>query len=286
MPPNTGVVVVMKDSMSMHDSFDVSQKTVVITGGLGILGQTFAKFLLTRNAKVVLFDQPENPDLAAVFGSKSLENICYVSVDVRQRHSVERGLALCERRFGGIPDALINSAAIDAPPDAPISENGPFESYPMTSFDRVMDVNVKGSVICCQVIGGAMAKAGRGSIVNISSIYGMVSPNQQIYEYRRLKGEEFFKPVAYSVSKSAIFNMTRYLATYWAKQGVRVNTISFAGVFNNQDESFLKAYCDKIPMGRMARRDEYIGPIVFLISNASSYMTGANLVVDGGWTAW
>ena len=156
----------------------------------------------------------------------------------------------------------------------------------MNSFDRVMDVNVKGSVICCQVIGGAMAKAGRGSIVNISSIYGMVSPDQGIYEYRRLQGEDFFKPVAYSVSKSSIFNLTKYLATYWAKKGVRVNTITFAGVFNGQDERFLNAYCAKVPMGRMAQREEYVGPIVFLISNASSYMTGANLVVDGGWTAW
>jgi NAD(P)-dependent dehydrogenase (short-subunit alcohol dehydrogenase family) len=142
---------------------------------------------------------------------------------------------------------------------------------------------VKGVALCCQVVGARMAEAGRGSIVNISSIYGMVSPDQRIYEYR---GDGFTKPIAYAVSKSALFNMTRYLATYWASKQVRVNTLTLAGVFNNQDPRFLAAYTPKVPLGRMASADDYIGAIVFLISNASTYMTGANLVVDGGWTAW
>ena len=149
-----------------------------------------------------------------------------------------------------------------------------------------MDVNVTGLMLCCQVFGAAMAEAGRGSIVNVSSIYGLVSPDQRIYAYRAETGAPFVKPVAYSASKSALLNLSRYLATYWAPRGVRVNTLTLAGVANNQDPRFLEGYCARIPVGRMARPDEYNGAVVFLCSDASAYMTGANLVMDGGWTAW
>ena len=131
-----------------------------------------------------------------------------------------------------------------------------------------------------------MAREGRGSIVNISSIYGLLSPQQAIYDFRRRGGETFTKPVAYSVSKSAILNLTRYLATYWAKDGVRVNTLTLAGVFDDQPQEFLDAYTSRVPLGRMANAEEALGAVVFLASDASSYMTGANLVVDGGWSAW
>ena len=176
--------------------------------------------------------------------------------------------------------------ACTSPPDAPAEEVGPFESYPEASFDRVMDVNVKGTFLCCQVVGGAMAEAGRGSIVNVSSIYGMLSPVQELYDFRRRGGEAFFKPVAYSVSKSALYNLTRYLATYWARSGVRVNTLTLAGVWNDQPTEFVDAYTERMPLGRMANVEEVVGPIVFLASDASSYVTGANLVADGGWSAW
>ena len=130
-----------------------------------------------------------------------------------------------------------------------------------------------------------MATEGKGSIVNIASIYGMVSPDQSIYDYRRQNGEEFYKPVAYSASKSGIMNLTRYLSVYWSQQGVRVNTLTIAGVHNDQDKEFLHAYETRIPVGRMASENQYNGSILFLASEASSYMTGSNLVVDGGWTA-
>ena len=131
-----------------------------------------------------------------------------------------------------------------------------------------------------------MARADGGTIVNVASIYGALSPDQSLYEYRRKNGDIFFKPVAYAASKSALYNLTRYLATYWASNKIRVNTITFAGVFNTQDPEFLEKYIPKVPLGRMANPDDYTGPIIFLLSDASRYMTGANLVVDGGFSAW
>ena len=168
----------------------------------------------------------------------------------------------------------------------PPRRSGPFETYPEASFDAVLDVNVKGAFLCCQVIGGAMARAGRGSIVNVSSIYGLLSPVQDLYAFRREHGETFVKPVAYSVSKSAVLNLTRYLATYWASAGVRVNTLTLAGVSNEQPRAFVEAYSARVPMGRMLEADEVLGAVVFLASDASSYVTGSNVVVDGGWSAW
>ena len=207
------------------------------------------------------------------------------AVDVTDRASIESATAEVVAEWGA-PHLLVNNAALDSPPDAPPEEVGPFETYPEASFDEVMDVNVKGVVLCCQVIGAAMAEAGRGSIVNVSSVYGLLSPPQDLYEFRRREGETFFKPVAYSVSKSALLNLTRYLATYWAKAGVRVNTLTLGGIFNEQPQEFLEAYGARVPLGRMADAGEALGAVVFLASDASSYVTGANLVVDGGWSAW
>jgi NAD(P)-dependent dehydrogenase (short-subunit alcohol dehydrogenase family) len=209
----------------------------------------------------------------------------FIAADVTRRGSLEAALRQVESAWG-VPQGLINNAALDAPPNAPAEENGPFETYPESSWDKVMEVNVKGVLLCCQVFGGQMAAAGRGSIVNISSIYGLVSPDQGIYGYRRKNGAQFYKPVAYSASKSALLNLTRYLATYWAGRNVRVNSLTFAGVFNNQDPEFLANYCAKVPLGRMAREDEYNGAVIFLLSQAASYMTGSNVIIDGGWTAW
>lgn len=267
--------------------FDVTHKIVVVTGGLGQLGRQFSLALAERGARVVILDTRVNDQLVAErLGEFShSERLLCLEADITSRSSLESALEQINTTWG-VPEALINNAALDSPPNAPAAENGPFETYPESSWDKVMQVNVKGTFLCCQVIGGQMASAGRGSIVNICSIYGLVSPDQRLYEYRRANGDPFFKPVAYSASKSALLNLTRYLATYWASQNVRVNTITFAGVFNQQDETFLTGYCAKVPLGRMAREDEYNGAIIFLVSEASSYMTGSNLVIDGGWTAW
>ena len=247
------------------DLFSLSGRVAIVTGGAGQIGAEIVRGLEARGAHVAVFDVAADP----------------FRVDVTDRTALEAAVDEV-----GTPHVLVNAAALDSPPDAPPEEVGPVETYPEASFDRVMDVNVKGTFLACQVIGARMAAAGRGSIVNISSIYGMLSPVQELYDFRRRGGDEFYKPVAYSVSKSALYNLTRYLATYWAKSGVRVNTLTLAGVANEQPQEFVDAYADRMPLGRMADVGEVVGPVVFLASDASSYVTGANLVVDGGWSAW
>jgi NAD(P)-dependent dehydrogenase (short-subunit alcohol dehydrogenase family) len=255
------------------DLFSLDGRVAVVTGGAGQLGGEIARGLAASGAKVAIFD---------VVKAAEGDGVSSFVVDVTDRGAIERATS----ELSDVPHVLVNAAALDSPPDAPAEEVGPFEDFPSEAFDAVMQVNVKGTLFACQVIGARMAEAGRGSIVNVSSIYGMLSPVQELYDFRRASGETFFKPVAYSVSKSALYNLTRYLATYWAKSGVRVNTLTLAGVFNEQPEEFLKAYTARMPLGRMAEAREVVGPVVFLASDASSYVTGANVVVDGGWSAW
>lgn len=258
------------------DTFSLEGRIAVVTGGAGQLGRAIVRGFVDHGARVAVFDvaKTDPGEAARAF-----------DVDVTDREALQQATAALVEDWG-VPHILVNAAALDSPPDAPAEEVGRFESYPVESFDEVMDVNVKGTFLSCQAVGGRMAEAGRGSIVNISSIYGMLSPVQDLYEFRRKDGEEFFKPVAYSISKSALYNLTRYLATYWAKSGVRVNTLTLAGVWNDQPQEFLDAYTARIPIGRMADPNEVVGPVVFLASDASSYVTGSNVVVDGGWSAW
>lgn len=269
--------------MTTDALFDVGREIVLITGAAGQLGGEYAKAFLARGARVVGLDVRPSPGSDAL-AAQYPANYLFCASDVTSKASLQQALDVITGKFG-TPTVLVNNAAIDSPPSAPPEENGPFEDYPEASWDKVMNVNLKGVHLCCQVFGAAMAKAGNGSIINVASIYGVVSPDQSLYEYRRQRGEVFYKPVAYAVSKSGILNMTRYLAAYWAKKNVRVNTLTIAGVFNNQEQAFLDAYCGRIPIGRMASVDEYNGSVLFLASPASRYMTGANLVIDGGWTA-
>lgn len=266
----------------MSERFSLGGKVVVLTGAQGQLGRAFTRALLDAGARVAALDlAAPHAELQALADPDRLR---LISADVTDRATLEAALAGIEAAWSA-PHGLVNNAGLDSPPGAPAAENGPFETYPEDSFDRIMAVNAKGPLLCCQVFGAAMARAGRGSIVNIGSVYGQVSPDQALYQYRRDRGETFFKPVAYSVSKSALLNLTRYLAAYWGKDGVRVNTLTFAGVFNHQDPAFLDAYVRKTPLGRMAEPADYEGPLVFLLSDAARYMTGADLVVDGGFLA-
>ena len=252
-----------------NDLFSLRDRVAIVTGGAGQLGRAIVRALEDAGAHVAVFDL----------------DVERYRVDVTDREALEAAVTEVERESQA-PHILVNAAALDSPPNAPAEEVGPLESYPEASFDRVMDVNVKGTFLSCQVVGARMAAAGRGSIVNVSSVYGMLSPVQDLYEFRRRGGDEFYKPVAYSVSKSALYNLTRYLATYWAKSGVRVNTLTLAGVWNEQPQEFVDEYAKRMPIGRMADVHEVVGPVIFLASDASSYVTGANLVADGGWSAW
>ena len=262
--------------MTTDPLFDLRDRVAIVTGGSGQLGHVYIAGLVERGMRVASFD--------LAVGSVSDGARAY-DVDITDGAAVERAVDGVVRELG-VPQLLINNAGLDSPPDAPAEEVGPFEEYPEAAFDAVMDVNVKGTFLCCQVVGGLMARERRGSIVNVSSVYGMLSPVQDLYEFRRARGETFVKPVAYSVSKSAVLNLTRYLATYWAKDGVRVNTLTLAGVWNDQAQEFLDAFATRSPMGRMLDAREALGAVVFLASDASSYVTGSNVVVDGGWSAW
>jgi NAD(P)-dependent dehydrogenase (short-subunit alcohol dehydrogenase family) len=272
--------------------FDLGGRVVLVTGALGQLGRQFCSALLDHGARVVALDRStvdaaagalRGTNLAAPF--EAGDRFLYVQGDVTDRASLVASNRMIEEQFGEPVYGLINNAALDSPPDSDALETGPFETYPIATWERVFRVNATGPFLCAQVFGASMAAVGRGSIVNVGSIYGIVSPDQKLYQYRRDRGETFFKPVAYSASKSALYNFTRYLAGYWGSSQVRVNIVTFAGVFNNQDAAFLEAYLPKVPLGRMASESEYNGAIVFLVSDASLYMTGSNFVIDGGFSA-
>jgi len=267
-----------------RDLFDVGGKVVVVTGAMGRLGRQFALALARRGANVAALDAVLNDETIKTRFGDANDRIMFIEADVTHRESLMAALDRIEKTWK-TPFGLVNNAGIDAPPDASSGDNGPFENVSGAVWDQVLQVNAKGPFLTSQVFGGAMAEKGRGSIVNICSTYALVAPDQRIYQYRRDRGEQFYKPAAYGASKAALLNLTRYLALYWADKGVRVNALSPGGVFAGQDEQFLQGYCAKVPLGRMAGEDEYNGAIIFFMSDASSYMTGANLVIDGGWTA-
>lgn len=276
----------MKDAL-----FDVSDKIVIITGGLGQIGAEFVKEFNKRGSKVAVFGRTVNPEKAEkALGKEVAESdaISYYKVDIQKKDEINAALDTIEAKWG-TPDVLINNAGIDTQPSAPPEVSGPFEDFPEEVFREVVDVNLVGTFLMIQAVGKRMRNAGKGgSIINIGSIYGMLSPIQDIYAYKKERtGIPFIKPVAYSAAKSGIYNLTRYCATYWGKDGIRVNTFTPSGVWRDtQDETFQANYKARMPIGRMAMADEYNGAMIFLASDASKYMTGSNVVMDGGWTAW
>lgn len=271
--------------------FSVENKICIVTGGLGQIGKNFVEELHNRGAKVAVFSRTVNQKrIEETFPKDQYnhENLAFYAVDINKKETIETALDQIEAAWG-TPDVLVNNAGIDTQPSAPPEVSGPFEKFPEEVFREVVDVNLVGTFLMCQAVGARMVAAGKGgSVINIGSIYGMLSPIQDIYKYKEERtGIPFIKPVAYSAAKSGIYNLTRYLATYWGKKGIRVNTLTPAGVWRNtQDETFIANFTNRMPMGRMSRENEYNGALIFLASEASSFMTGSNLVIDGGWTAW
>ena len=270
--------------------FNLENRVALVTGALGQLGAQFANELLSRGVRVAVFGRTIDDERVAKHYSaedKQVGKVKFFKVDITKKREIKEALAEVIATWG-VPHILINNAGIDTQPSAPPEVSGPFENFPEEVFREVVEINLTGTFLMTQAVGAEMAKAGRGSIINIGSIYGMVSPVQDIYAYKEEKtGIPFVKPIAYSAAKSGIYNLTRYCATYWGKKGVRVNTLTPSGVYRNtQDKEFQENYCARMPLGRMAEEDEFNGAIVFLASDASKYMTGSNLIIDGGWTAW
>lgn len=271
--------------MSLEGSFDLAGRTAIVTGAAGLLGREFVRTLAEAGARVVAadLDHAGAETLAADLSREGL-SVRSVSLDVRAPDSVRNcvGAAL---DYGGL-DVLVNSAAMDPKFDSSGSgkHSNTFEDFPLEAWNQALEVNLTGMFLTCQAAARPMREEGRGSIINICSTYGLVGPDQRIYQ--RPGKPARYKPIYYSVTKAGVLGLTRYLSTYFAGTNIRVNALTPGGVFNDHDDEFVRQYSSRTVLGRMARKDEMNGALLFLASDASSYMTGSNLVVDGGWTAW
>jgi len=274
---------------AIRDAFDLSGRAVIITGGGGLLGGQHAAAVAELGGIPVIADvdpaaaRRRAEDLKRTFKCAALA----AQVDVTQEASVVELLQVTLRELGRV-DALINNAALDPKVEDSAGEQwSRLENFALDLWQRDLAVGLTGAFVCSKVIGAWLAKQGKGAILNIASDLALIGPDQRIYRRRGFaKDEQPVKPVSYSVVKSGLLGLTRYLATYWAEDGVRVNAICPGGVRTNQDEEFVAKLTQLIPLGRMARLDEYRAAVAFLISDASSYMTGASLVIDGGRTSW
>jgi len=281
------------DPESIFQKFKLDDKVAVVTGGPGLLGKEFCRTLAEAGAFVVVADINAGAVNALTTALiRSGYHAFGVATDVTQPESVQALVKETLATFGRL-DILVNSAALDpkfdphalAEMDRLGAVSGAFEDYPLESWRAALDVNLTGMFLCCQAaVKPMLARGKKGSIINICSTYGLVAPDQRIYQ--RDGQQKSYKPVYYSVTKAGVLGLTRYLATYYAGTAIRVNALTPGGIFNDHDEAFLKAYSSRTVMGRMAEKDEMNGALLFLASDASSYMTGSNLVVDGGWTAW
>ena len=280
-----------KKSVSALDRFRVDDRICVITGGAGLMGRNHAGAVLSGGGIPVLLDISEG---ALISAKDLLRNrwpngeIVTCQADITNRISLERLRDELLERYGHI-DALINNAANNPKMETSSANMGAtsFEAFPLSLWQDDIAVGLTGSLLCSQVFGVQMARQGKGVILNISSDLGVIAPDQRIYRKEGLREEEqTVKPVTYSVIKHGLIGLTKYIATYWAEKGVRCNALCPAGIENGQDAAFIRKLTNLVPMGRMATKDEYQSTVLYMVSDASAYMTGATVIVDGGRTCW
>lgn len=275
--------------MTIQEKFDLSGRTAVVTGGAGLLGKEFCRTLAEAGASVVVADL-DGSAAGSVAGSLLDSGYRAVSIplDVTRIESVRQLATVTVSEFGSL-DILVNSAALDPKfdPDAAAKGIAPgaFEDYPLEQWNAALSVNLTGMFLVTQACVHPMIERGKqGSIINICSTYGLNGPDQRIYIRDGVRVA--YKPVYYTTTKAGVLGFTKYLAAYYAETGIRVNALTPGGVFNDHEDYFVHNYSARTIMGRMAEKDEMNGALLYLASDASSYMTGNNLVVDGGWTAW
>ena len=275
----------------VKDFFDLTGKVAIITGGAGLLGRKHAEAIAEAGGIPVIADIDSSGTAQACQDiSRRYQMDCLgVVTDITRRQSIEALLTQVLERYKQV-DILINNAAHNPKVEAEgnmETEWSRFENFPLDVWQGDLMVGLTGIFLCCQVIGSAMAARGGGVILNIASDLAVIAPDQRIYHKDGLTDDnQPVKPVTYSVVKSGLIGLTRYLATYWATKNIRVNAISPGGVYNGQSDEFVQKLTNLIPMGRMAQADEYKGAVLFLVSEASSYMTGGNLIIEGGRTVW
>lgn len=288
--------------MELSKLMNFSNSTAIITGGAGLLGRTYTGILLDAGVQVIIIDK--KIDLKKItklikkeskLDQKKINNLklieCDITDPIQVKHTFERiGKYLKNLKI------LVNNASLvkQVGNEDLVESYKPFLQMIPKDWEEFFSVDLTGTLLICQKVIPYMKKNGGGSIINISSIYGILSPDQRLYKYfndtlpTKMKklGIKIEKPIGYSISKSGILNLTRFLATKFAEDNIRVNTMTLGGVFDNNPKEFIKAYSKRTPLGRMADKKEYAGPLIFLASDMSSYMTGSNLIVDGGWSAW
>lgn len=262
----------------MKDPFRLDGKIVVLTGAAGLIGRQICKGFLEAGARVFALDR-DAVALETILGPAH-DNLLTCATHIGNQTDIRKSFEVLAAVWG-VPDVLLNNAATK-------SENffEPFETFPVEEWNEVMSVNLTGAMMCAQIFGGAMAVRGHGSIVNTLSIYGIVAPDQRIYKGSEYLGSAINTPAIYAASKAGLWGLTKYLASYWGSRGVRVNAVTPGGVFSGQNDIFVENYSYRTPLGRMGEADDMVNAMRYLSSDAAKYVTGHNLVVDGGWTAW